>query len=138
MKQFQTLDGTKVKVHSVDNNGIFGTPETSTSTHRWELDGAGAGLSHKIPFSQGMAQIIRREFLPGPEQDVVNEPPHYRSHPSGVECLTVAREMNFNRGNALKYLWRAGLKDPAKEIEDLKKARFYLDDEIKRLENKTP
>lgn len=64
--------------------------------------------------------------------DSVNSPSHYRSHPSGVECIQIAEHMNFNRGNALKYLWRAGEKQ--NEIEDLKKARWYLDREIARLE----
>lgn len=69
-------------------------------------------------------------------EDVVNHPSHYCSHPSGIECITITRHMPFNTGNVVKYLWRSGLKDPTKEIEDLKKARFYLDDEIKRLEGK--
>jgi molybdopterin/thiamine biosynthesis adenylyltransferase len=41
--------------------------------------------------------------------------------------------MGFNLGNALKYIWRAGIKDDKKHIEDLKKAVFYIHDEIKRL-----
>jgi hypothetical protein len=68
--------------------------------------------------------------------DAVNNPKHYTSHPSGVECLTVVRHMNFNRGNAVKYIWRASLK--GKEIEDLEKAIFYLKDEIERLKRPTP
>ena len=63
----------------------------------------------------------------------VDHPPHYNSHPSGVECIDVVRHMNFNRGNAIKYIWRAGNK--GNEIEDLKKAAWYIADEIKRLEN---
>jgi hypothetical protein len=63
--------------------------------------------------------------------DPIN-PTHYKSHPSGVECVTIAEHFNFCLGNALKYLWRAGLKDDA--IVDLKKARWYLDREIARLE----
>lgn len=65
--------------------------------------------------------------------DMVNNPPHYTSHPSGIEAIEVTRHMNFNLGNAMKYIWRAGLKDKAKTIEDLKKAIFYLNDEIDRL-----
>lgn len=64
--------------------------------------------------------------------DLVNHPPHYLAHPSGVECIQITRHMNFNLGNAIKYIWRCGSKGA--EIEDLKKARWYLDDEIKRLE----
>ncbi len=64
--------------------------------------------------------------------DPVNHPAHYVSHPSGVECLTVVRHMNFNLGNAVKYIWRAGLKGA--ELQDLRKAQFYIADEIARLE----
>lgn len=59
-------------------------------------------------------------------------PSHYKSHPSGVECIEITEHMNFNLGNAIKYIWRAGLKDEYPE-EDLKKALWYLDREIKRL-----
>jgi hypothetical protein len=64
--------------------------------------------------------------------DAVNHPSHYTSHPSGVECIEITEHMNFCLGNAIKYIWRAGLKkkDP---LEDLKKARFYIDREIKRI-----
>ena len=67
------------------------------------------------------------------ENDPVNHPAHYTSHPSGVECREVTRWMNFNLGNAIKYIWRAGNKGNA--LEDLKKARWYLEDEIKRRES---
>lgn len=64
--------------------------------------------------------------------DPVNHPPHYTAHPSGIEAIQVTEHMNFCLGNAMKYIWRAGLKgeDP---VEDLKKARWYLDREIQRL-----
>ena len=64
--------------------------------------------------------------------DPVAHPSHYTSHPSGVECLTITRHMNFNLGNAIKYIWRAGLKGNA--VQDLRKAKFYIEDEIARLE----
>lgn len=63
------------------------------------------------------------------EDDPIN-PSHYRSHPSGVECIVVTEHMTFCLGNAVKYIWRAGLKGG---VEDLRKARWYLDREIKRL-----
>lgn len=68
--------------------------------------------------------------------DQVNNPIHYTSHPSGIEAIEITRHMNFNLGNAVKYLWRAGLKNPTKTIEDLQKAVFYINDEIARLEKK--
>jgi hypothetical protein len=67
-----------------------------------------------------------------PQPDPVNAPMHYCAHPSGVECITITEHMNFNIGNAVKYLWRAGLKGGA--LEDLKKARWYIEREIRRIE----
>lgn len=66
-----------------------------------------------------------------PAADPVNHPPHYNGHPSGVECIQIVEHMNFCRGNAVKYIWRAGEKGD--EVEDLKKARWYIDREIARL-----
>lgn len=65
--------------------------------------------------------------------DNVNHPPHYKSHPSGVECIQITEHLNFCLGNAVKYIWRAGLKKDA--VEDLKKAVWYINREIQRLEN---
>lgn len=64
--------------------------------------------------------------------DVVNHPPHYTQHPSGVECCDIVEHFNFCVGNAIKYLWRAGLKGDA--IEDLRKAAWYVQREIERME----
>jgi hypothetical protein len=69
----------------------------------------------------------------------VNHPKHYNSHPSGIECIEIARHYCFSIGNALKYIWRAGLKkelgteDIDKEIEDLEKAIWYINDRISEL-----
>ncbi len=68
--------------------------------------------------------------------DQVNHPRHYTSDPSGVECIQVTRHRNFNIGNAFKYLWRAGLKNEDTHVEDLKKAIFYIQDEINKIEGK--
>lgn len=69
------------------------------------------------------------------EKDAVNHPSHYNADPSGIECIEIVRHRNFNIGNAIKYLWRAGLKDGNKDVQDLKKAIWYIEDEIKRLED---
>lgn len=87
---------------------------------------------------------IKRYFSPtitepSDETDNVNHPKHYNSHPSGIECIEVTRHYCFSIGNAIKYLWRAGLKEDSslssreKEIEDLKKAIWYINDRIKFL-----
>lgn len=75
----------------------------------------------------------------GKPHDAVNHPKHYTSHPSGIECIEVVEHMTFCVGNAIKYLWRAGLKtlaatEEVAAIEDLKKARWYLTREIERRE----
>lgn len=73
------------------------------------------------------------------KNDQVNHPKHYTSDPSGIECIDVTRHRNFNIGNAIKYLWRVGLKEDKdhklidKQVEDLNKAVWYLVDEIHRL-----
>ena len=74
--------------------------------------------------------------------DNVNHPSHYTQHPSGVECITITRHYCFSIGNAIKYLWRAGLKVDCnstpveKEIEDLEKAIWYINDRVKQLKGK--
>ena len=65
-----------------------------------------------------------------PTADLVNHPPHYTSHPSGVECITVTEHMNFNVGNAIKYLWRSDEKGAP--LDDLRKAAWYVNREIER------
>lgn len=73
------------------------------------------------------------------KNDQVNHPKHYTSDPSGIECIDITRHRNFNIGNTIKYLWRAGLKEDKdrklidKQVEDLNKAVWYLVDEIHRL-----
>ena len=65
--------------------------------------------------------------------EIIERPKHYTEHPSGIECITITEHMPFCLGNVIKYVWRAGLKGD--RLEDLKKARWYLDREIKRIEN---
>ena len=71
-------------------------------------------------------------------EDPVNHPSHYTNGPlhstcgDPIECIDVVQDRDFLLGNTIKYLWRAGLKGPA--LEDLQKARWYLDRAITRLE----
>lgn len=75
------------------------------------------------------------------QHDPVRKPNHYCSHPSGIECIEVTEHMNFCIGNAIKYLWRAGLKQEEgleqqiKTIQDLSKAIWYIEREIERITN---
>lgn len=71
--------------------------------------------------------------------DNVNHPPHYNSSDAQcecgrrIECIDVTRHLSFNIGNAIKYLWRCEHK--GSKLEDLKKARWYIEDQIKSLED---
>lgn len=66
--------------------------------------------------------------------DNVNHPSHYTDGKIEVINFIEDKKLNYHRGNVVKYIARAGKKDPAKELEDLKKARWYLDREIKNME----
>ena len=63
--------------------------------------------------------------------DTINHPAHYTGVTAEIECIDIARHLNFQLGNAFKYIWRAGKKGGSDmEIEDLKKALWYLEDSI--------
>jgi len=66
-------------------------------------------------------------------ESAVDHPSHYNASPSGIECIDVVEHMTFNVGNAVKYLWRHGLKPSASSVTDLKKAAWYIQREIERV-----
>ena len=93
-----------------------------------------------------MPQIVEDEEFFTPtfectEPDMVNSPPHYSwlKEKCGLEVIDITRHLDFDLGNAIKYILRAGhkqdasLTDNQKEIEDLKKAIWYIKDRIKQL-----
>ena len=73
----------------------------------------------------------------------VNHPSHYCQHPAGIECIDIIRHYTCDIANAIKYLWRAGLKaelgkdDADKEIEDLNKALWYINDYRKHINKRS-
>lgn len=93
----------------------------------------------KVEIRDGMAHWVEpspedadTQMGTAPTSDHVNHPVHYTSHPSGIECIQITEHMGFCLGNAVKYIWRAGLKseDP---IKDLEKAAWYIAREVDRL-----
>lgn len=123
---------------------VYESPELSFTSGRIYLTGPAESGTTSVPpdvRGNGVPFPGRQEEVSVVEEvDMVNHPPHYTSDPSGVECITITRHRNFNIGNAIKYLWRAGLKRgdttakvDHKQIEDLEKAIFYINDEIQRL-----
>lgn len=83
-----------------------------------------------------MGNLIKRRSVTTKHKDgdAVNHPTHYNSHPSGIECIEIIRHHSFNIGNAIKYLWRQGLKEGEPSTKDIKKAIWHLTDEVGRLE----
>ncbi len=64
------------------------------------------------------------------QEDKINHPKHYTNHPSGIECIEITQHHDFCIGNAIKYLWRAGIKGADTEVEDLQKAIWYINKKI--------
>lgn len=106
---------------------MFGAPRLRRrSIHRLSSEGDAPGARNDQTVSH--EEAVSAETV---EEDPIN-PSHYRRHPSGIECIEIARHHNFNVGNAIKYIWR--YMDKGDPIENLKKAQWYLDDEIRRLQ----
>ena len=90
------------------------------------------------PRSHLLAEDLPPVYTVKPAADPVNHPPHYTNGAARcecgkvIECVQVTRHMGFCLGNAVKYVWRAEHKGA--RLEDLKKARWYLDHEIQSLE----
>jgi len=130
--QQELTDGIKALAGTATDDPI-GPSALPPSLRRRTIDripvpGYVPGLSNDTKVSD--TEALRSEAPPLPE-DPIN-PSHYRRHPSGVECIEITRHLNFNVGNAIKYIWRYA--DKGDPVENLKKAQWYLDDEIRRLQ----
>ena len=93
-------------------------------------------VGYGINFDWLTSEVINTETATvGMNQESVNHPAHYGGADNPYECIKVieAWQLGFCLGNAVKYISRAGRKDPAKTVEDLRKASWYLNHEIKKL-----
>lgn len=88
---------------------------------------------NKIGGTHSFDCAISQEYM-AKDKDSIN-PSHYKSHPSGIECIQITEHMGFNLGNCIKYVWRADLKHDDGGIEDLKKALWYLNRELDKRQN---
>ena len=113
---------------SSENN--FAITEDGYRCKSCEYSGPCGEFTHPRIDMSGLQDVCHDIYEAGRPVDMVNHPPHYTSHPSGVECIEITRHMSFNLGNAIKYIWRSDIKD--NPIENMKKAIFYIEDEIKR------
>ncbi|MFD8088951.1 DUF3310 domain-containing protein [Streptomyces malaysiensis] len=121
--------------------GVIGTVnETDTLPYPYEVEFDGGGslsfadneLVHEAEAQLAQVDLSLPPELDTRENDVVNHPSHYTWLPNGLEVIDITQNFGFVRGNALKYLFRADFK--GRTVEDLKKARWYIDYEIKQLE----
>lgn len=128
-----TRDDTDTVVEYVAFNAAKGSKRGGLSLEKY-------GDGHEI----SNFELVTKAPIGDPDDskpDMVNKPPHYTSDPSGVECIEITRHRNFNIGNAIKYIWRLGLKESAgktakeKFLQDIDKAVWYLLDERKRIED---
>ncbi|AXC37923.1 hypothetical protein SEA_JACKO_65 [Microbacterium phage Jacko] len=133
MNKFKVGD----KVRRIDG-GSHLMPVGEVCVVSWVNDNGGLTVEGRVNFWEDRYfELVEAAST----EDLVNHPSHYTSDPSGVECIQITRHRNFNIGNAFKYLWRNGLKDSAaksardKQVEDLRKAIFCIEDEIKRIED---
>lgn len=108
------------------------------SVHKTTIDGNAFDFEDELAWypadrnpSAPLSESIKR--LEGGATDQVNHPDHYTWLKDGVEVIDITSQFSFTLGNALKYIMRAGHKGEA--LEDLKKARWYVDYEIKRIED---
>lgn len=101
--------------------------DRSRAKARRELD------FHSVGLTVGSTPYSDHQKIEVVENDPVNNPSHYQTS-KGVQVIDLTEELNFNRGNAVKYIFRAGKKDPATEVQDLQKALFYIGREINRVE----
>ena len=97
---------------------------------RFVCDEVDVDFKNNPDFCEQAFEVVTRD---NPMNDSVNHPSHYNKGKIEVIDFIADQKMNFNRGNAVKYVCRAGSKDPDKEIQDLEKAIFYLNHEIKML-----
>lgn len=127
-KSYRTRDGGKVVIVSVDGGLGIHYPFNGDNNQTYSQNGRWC-----CSYESGADLVaLWEEEQIKISKEKVNHPEHYNKHPSGVECITITEHMCFNLGNAIKYIWRADLKNDA--MEDLKKAAWYIDREIKRRE----
>lgn len=92
------------------------------------------GITTESVYFEGGFSSDVNDWLQEPPDDPVHHPKHYTRY-KGLEVIQLTEQMNFNRGNAVKYVARAGLKSKDSEVEDLEKAKWYIQREIDRLKS---
>lgn len=129
----------------VNDDGLFTVNVDADTMTRWFTNVLAVGEANGVSLSAEATPKQTEERLKRSEDrvseartalvDSVNHPPHYRG-PQGLECIDVVEHMHFNLGNAVKYIWRVAFGGKGNDIEDLRKAVWYINREIEGMENK--
>jgi len=101
---------------------------------------SGEGVEYVFNFRHVFSRLVGsnnepvsvNELLTEQVNDPVHRPKHYTDHPSGIECIQITEHMTFCLGNAVKYIWRANLKNESPK-QDLEKAIWYLERELEKV-----
>jgi hypothetical protein len=134
--RIEKLDYTKANSSQQLEENNYNLASVTTETNAYTSSKIDAYDQYLNSIKNDTTHTVKLEEI---ESANVNHPKYYTTHPSGIECIEIARHYCFSIGNAIKYLWRAGLKkdasldDKQKEIEDLEKAIWYINDRIKQL-----
>ena len=115
----------KCPLHNIAKN--------DTSCSGSELPDALIERNYLLMFGIEGAPAENEPSTESPENDPVNRPSHYTDGKIEVIEFIEDKNLGFCLGNAVKYIARAGKKDPTKEIEDLNKAKWYIERRIKEL-----
>lgn len=135
--------GDRVRDTSDDEKGTIYSIENGMARVEWDESGLIGGynivdfpgVEPELLFISRPDDLTRGEPVDPtvPKPDMVEHPPHYNQHPTGIECITIIEENPFlNLGNAMKYLWRVSWGGKGDDREDLEKAIWYIKREISR------
>ena len=130
LKKYSPDDAAYLKAEYEKRVGVL-TPEEPNDSETPDV-----AYSRQVASNEATMKAFFDEVstMPKSDNDPVNHPSHYTAY-QGLEIIDLTEQMNFNRGNAVKYIARAGLKDKEHELEDLEKAIWYTQREIQRIKN---
>lgn len=146
-KDMTLIEGDAVEYWDGDmwNPGTIEDVDRSDEKHPYQIRGldgytfwGNSAYGVRRPADHGEPAAPQLYVRENPEKlpsvpDMVNEPPHYNSHPKGIECIEVIEDNPFlTLGNAMKYLWRVSWGGKGNDEEDLRKAIWYIERELQR------
>lgn len=133
---FKVGDRVRNKLSGHHGTVVSERPDDNTFDVRYDDSTFITTYWHSLNPQEYIELVSMSEALPAlePKLDVVSHPQHYNQGKIEVIEFIEDKKLNYHRGNAIKYISRAGIKNKNKEIEDLRKAIWYLEREIATIE----